>query len=48
MTGGTQGIGLSISQAFARLGAQVVIADLQAERAEPSRERPSRTGYFIP
>ena len=34
VTGGAQGIGLSISQSFAQLGARVIIADLQAERAE--------------
>ncbi|QLF93397.1 SDR family oxidoreductase [Pseudomonas sp. ABC1] len=34
VTGGAQGIGQAIVEGFARAGAQVLIADLQSERAE--------------
>ncbi|WP_293764723.1 SDR family oxidoreductase [uncultured Aquitalea sp.] len=38
VTGGAQGIGLGICRAFAAHGAQVAIADLQADKAEAAAE----------
>ena len=38
MTGGAQGIGLAIVSAFARLGAEVTIADVQLPQAQAAAQ----------
>ncbi|MNG67330.1 Diacetyl reductase [(S)-acetoin forming] [compost metagenome] len=47
VTGGAQGIGLAIVEAFARLGATVVMADLQLRKAQDAAESLQRQGWRV-
>ena len=47
VTGGAQGIGLAIVEAFARLGATVVMADLQLRKAQDAAETLQRQGWRV-
>lgn len=47
VTGGAQGIGLAIVSAFACLGAQVVIADLQLHKAQDAAETLCQQGWQV-
>jgi 3-oxoacyl-[acyl-carrier protein] reductase len=47
VTGGAQGIGLAIVEAFARLGATVVMADLQLRKAQDAAESLRRQGWRV-
>ncbi|CAI0908436.1 Diacetyl reductase [(S)-acetoin forming] [Serratia entomophila] len=47
VTGGAQGIGLAIVGAFARLGANVVMADLQLPKAQAAAENLRREGWRV-
>ncbi|QHA86744.1 SDR family oxidoreductase [Serratia rhizosphaerae] len=44
VTGGAQGIGLAIAGAFARLGATLVVADLQHDKARQAAEQLTEQG----
>jgi 3-hydroxybutyrate dehydrogenase len=45
VTGAASGIGLEIARTFARAGAKVAIADLNAEKAKAAANELSRAGY---
>ncbi|HHQ6539001.1 TPA: SDR family oxidoreductase [Serratia fonticola] len=47
VTGGAQGIGLAIVSAFARLGAKVVMADLQLQKAQEAVESLCQQGWQV-
>ncbi|OCJ44151.1 SDR family oxidoreductase [Serratia sp. 14-2641] len=47
VTGGAQGIGLAIVSAFARLGAKVVMADLQRQKAQEVAESLCQLGWQV-
>lgn len=47
VTGGAQGIGLAIVSAFASLGAQVVMADLQLPKAQEAAESLCQQGWQV-
>lgn len=47
VTGGAQGIGLAIVSAFAQLGAQVIIADLQLAKAQEAAETLRQQGWQV-
>jgi 3-oxoacyl-[acyl-carrier protein] reductase len=47
VTGGAQGIGLAIVSAFARLGAKVVMADLQLPKAQEAAESLCQQGWQV-
>jgi 3-oxoacyl-[acyl-carrier protein] reductase len=47
VTGGAQGIGLAIVSAFARLGATVVMADLQLQKAQDAAETLQQQGWRV-
>ena len=47
VTGGAQGIGLGIVQAFAQRGARVVIADRRVEQAEALAAGLCAQGYHV-
>jgi 3-oxoacyl-[acyl-carrier protein] reductase len=47
VTGGAQGIGLAIVSAFACLGAQVVMADLQLPKAQEAAESLCQQGWQV-
>ncbi|NCG52531.1 SDR family oxidoreductase [Serratia fonticola] len=47
VTGGAQGIGLAIVSAFVRLGAKVVMADLQRQKAQEAAESLCQLGWQV-
>jgi 3-oxoacyl-[acyl-carrier protein] reductase len=47
VTGGAQGIGLAIVSGFARLGATVVMADLQLQKAQDAAETLQQQGWRV-
>ncbi|TQI78648.1 3-oxoacyl-[acyl-carrier protein] reductase [Serratia fonticola] len=47
VTGGAQGIGLAIVSAFASLGAQVVLADLQLPKAQDAAQALRQQGWQV-